>query len=187
MPSTEVRGKGFSLYGAISPCLKGNGYFEIHKSTNSEDHMTFMRNIQDRIRASYRQKRLALIFDNHKAHFGEKKREIYAQFAEEHPIPVYSCELNGPIETAWSVIKARVVPKITQLQLQKQCTREKCIEAVKEEISLISSKTWANLCRAHYATLSELLQQRHKDYYEWANQPAPEQGGKEEEGQVIKT
>ena len=52
-------------------------------------------------------------------------------------IPAYSCELNQPIETAWSVIKRRVRPKFTELLLKLQMTRDKGIEITKKEIKNI--------------------------------------------------
>ena len=33
VPSTQIRGAGFTLMGALSHCLEGNAYFEVHKST----------------------------------------------------------------------------------------------------------------------------------------------------------
>ena len=46
IPYTENRGEGFTLMGAISNCLKNNGYFEIHKSTKGSCVINFMTNIQ---------------------------------------------------------------------------------------------------------------------------------------------
>ena len=74
-----------------------------------------MDNIQSQIKPQYRDKRLILVIDNHRAHKGDLKLEKMNQFCEVHWIPPYSCELNGPIETTWSVIKQRVVPKFTKL------------------------------------------------------------------------
>ena len=87
--STQERGKGWTLFGAISPCLRGNAYFEIHHSTKGVYFEEFMTNIQARIRPEYRQKRLVLIADNHKAHQGEHRRALVEQFAELHFIPPY--------------------------------------------------------------------------------------------------
>ncbi len=77
--------------------------------------MDFMKNIQAQIKSQFRNKRLILVADNHGAHKGDSKLAILEQFCEVHWIPTYSCELNGPIETAWSVIKQRVIPKFTKL------------------------------------------------------------------------
>ena len=75
--------------------------------------MNFMKNIQAKIKPAYRQKKLIMVLDNHGAHTGKEKVELMSEFCEVHFIPSYSCELNGPIETTWSVIKSRVIPKIT--------------------------------------------------------------------------
>ena len=118
IPSTYARGTGFTLYGAVSPCLKGNAYFEIHKSTKGEFYMSYMKNLKEQILPEYKHKRLILVIDNHTAHGGPAKLEITNQFCEVHRIPVYSCKLNEPIEAAWGYIKRRVIPKFTELQLK---------------------------------------------------------------------
>jgi hypothetical protein len=118
IPSTKTRGEGFTLFGAISNCLESNGYFEVHKSTKGTCVIEFMTNIQNHIRPEYKDKRLILVADNHSSHKGPSKMEVMSQFCEVHFTPTYSCELNGPIETAWSVIKRRVIPKFTKLQLR---------------------------------------------------------------------
>ena len=97
------------MMGAISHCLKNNGYFEVHKSTKGTCVIEFMTNIQRHILPEYRGRQLILVADNHSAHKGPTKIEVMNQFCEVHFIPPYSCELNGPIETAWSVIKSRTV------------------------------------------------------------------------------
>ena len=124
IPSTKERGKGFTLFGAISNCLEGNGYFEVHRTTNSLNFIEFMTNIQSEIKPAYRNKRLILVADNHGAHKGPSKMAVLEQFCEVHFIPTYSCELNGPIETCWSVIKKRVIPKFTKLQLKMTSSRQ---------------------------------------------------------------
>ena len=128
IPYTENRGSGFTLMGAISHCLKNNGHFEVHKSTKGACVIEFMKNIQKHILPAYRDKRLILVADNHSSHKGPTKIEVMNQFCEVHFIPVYSCELNGPIESAWSVIKSRTIPKFTKLQLKMKSSREACIK-----------------------------------------------------------
>ena len=76
IPSTKLRGSGFTLYGSISNCLKGNGYFEIHNSTKGPYFIEYMTNIQNQIKPEYRNKRLILVTDNHKAHKGPTKLEV---------------------------------------------------------------------------------------------------------------
>ena len=98
--------------------MERNGYFEVHKSTKGTCVIEFMTNIQNHIRPEYRGKRLILVADNHSSHKGPSKIEVINQFCEVHFTPIYSCELNGPIETAWSVIKSKAIPKFTKLQLR---------------------------------------------------------------------
>ena len=164
MPSTEERGQGFTLYGAISPCLKDNGYFEVHNSTKGPYYIEFMRNIQHQILPSFKNKRLILVADNHGAHKGATKMAICNQFCEVHFIPPYSCELNGPIETAWSVIKRRVIPKFTKLQLKMKSSRAACIACLKKELLTIEPAIYSNLMRSHYCYLTTLLEKARVDY-----------------------
>ena len=88
------------------------------------------------------------------------------QFCEVHFIPVYSCELNGPIESAWSVIKKRTIPKFTKLQLKMKSSREACIEQLKKEIKKVEPEIFSNLLRSHYCYLTTLLEQAAKEYQE---------------------
>ena len=90
--------------------------------------------------------------------------ELLEQFCEAHFIPPYSCQLNGPIETAWSVIKARVIPRFTQLQLKMQSSREKCIDLLKKELPKIEPQIFQNLLRSHYCYLTLLLEEARADY-----------------------
>jgi transposase len=113
-----------------------------------------MKRIQQHILPAYSKKRLICVIDNHMAHRGPAKEEVLDQFCETHFIPTYSCELNGPIETAWAIVKKRVIPKFTQLQLKKTSTREKCIEVLKKELQKIEPSTFANLQRSHYCYLT---------------------------------
>ena len=154
VPIPQNRGSGITLFGAISHCLQNKGYFEVHHSTNGDSVINFMTNIQAHILPEYRHKRLILCIDNHSAHKGPTKIEVMEQFCEPHFIPVYSCELNGPIETAWAVIKRRVVPKIMELQLKKQGGREACVALLKKELSEIEPEVFGNLLRSHYCYLT---------------------------------
>ena len=95
-----------------------------------------------------------MVIDNHNAHRGQKKEEILDQFCETQFIPTYSCELNSPIETTWAIVKKRVIPKFTQLQLKKKSTRERCIEVLKKELTKIDPSTFENLLRSHYCYLT---------------------------------
>ena len=75
-----------------------------------------------------------------------------------------SCELNGPIESAWSVIKRRVLPLFTKLQLRMKSSRAACIECLKKELKKIDPSVFANLMRSHYCYLTSLLEKAKADF-----------------------
>lgn len=77
---------------------------------------------------------------------------------------VYSSELNGPIETVWSVLKRRCLSKFTKIMLRKKFSREACISTVEKEISHMEKQTFVNLCRVHYNDIGELIQKIKTDY-----------------------
>ena len=129
-----------------------------------------MTNIQSHILPEYRDKPLKLVIDNHSAHKGPTKIAKLEEFCEVHFIPTYSCQLNGPIETAWSVIKKRVIPKFTMLQLRMKSSRQACIDQLKKELKKIEPEIFSNLLRSHYCYLTELLEQA-KTEYEAINGP----------------
>ncbi len=81
-----------------------------------------------------RSKRPVLVLDNLRAHKGEDRMRIMNRFAQVRFIPAYSCQLQGPIEAVWSVVKRRVRPKFAELQLRDQCTRARCIELVQKTL-----------------------------------------------------
>ena len=91
-----------------------------------------------------------LVLDNHRSHKGSSQLELLNQFCEPHFIPPYSCELNGPIERCWAVVKRRVLNKFTKLQLRRTSSREACIRLVEEEIRSIEPQLFHNLLRSHY-------------------------------------
>jgi transposase len=116
--------------------------------------MEFMKNIQSHILPEYAHKRLILVLDNHRSHYGLLKASILNEFCETHFIPTYSCALNGPIETCWSVVKKRVLPKFSKLQLRLTSSREACIAVLKKELRSMDPSTFANLLRSHYCYLT---------------------------------
>ena len=77
------------------------------------------------------------MLDNHSAHKGKDRMAIIEKYFEVLFIPAYSCELNQPIETAWSILKRRVKTKFTELLIKKTLTRDKSIEIVRKEFKLI--------------------------------------------------
>ena len=128
VPAPKTRGKGWTVYGAVSTCLRyRNSYFEIGKSTNKIEFSSFIENLAKQVKAEHREPKPLLVLDNHAAHKGNRV-DLMKQYFTVQFIPAYSCELNQPIETAWSVLKRRVKIKFTKLLIRKTLTREKSIE-----------------------------------------------------------
>ena len=92
------------------------------------------------------------------------------QFCEPHFIPPYSSELNGPIETCWSVVKKRVFYKFTKLQLRKEFSRDACIKLVQDEIKSIEPQIFLNLLRSHYGYMQGLIDEAYASW-ELENKP----------------
>ena len=86
------------------------------------------------------------------------------QFAQVQFIPAYSCQLQDPIEAVWSLVKRRVRPKFTELQLRDQCTRARCIELVQQTLEEVEEATFANLLRVHYSYLVKTFRQAEAEY-----------------------
>ena len=89
------------------------------------------------------------MLDNHGAGKGDREKLMKEYFYPKY-LPPYTSELNGPIETAWSVLKRKSINKFTKLLIRKECTKKKCIEVVKKEIGKIERQTFINLLRAHH-------------------------------------
>ena len=163
LPIPRGQRRGFSLYGCIGSCVRGGAYFEVHDSSNKEDFMAFMRNLEGQLIQPElpvtRRKRPVLVLDNLAAHKGADRLLIMERFAQVQFIPAYSCQLQGPIEAVWSLVKRRVRPKFTELQLRDQCTRARCIELVQQTLEEVEVATFANLLRVHYRYLVRTFQQ----------------------------
>ena len=106
---------GFSVYGAVSECIKGGGYFEIHDSSNKEDFCGYMKRLGKKLISLPGSLKPICVLDNLSAHKGPDRRAIMNKFCKAEFIPTYSCELNGPIETLWAILKRRVLPRFTKL------------------------------------------------------------------------
>jgi hypothetical protein len=65
---------GFTVYGAVGNCIKGNGYFELHDSSNKIDFMAYMKRLGNHVIRKRRQEKPILILDNLAAHLGPEKR-----------------------------------------------------------------------------------------------------------------
>ena len=62
IPAAKKRGKGFTIYGAISNCLKNrNSYFTIGDSTNKIDFIQFMKELKNQIKVSCRDPKPILV------------------------------------------------------------------------------------------------------------------------------
>ena len=75
-----------------------------------------------------------LVLDNLNAHKGADRKAIMDRFCIPMFIPTYSCELNGPIETVWSILKRRVLPRFTKLLVRKSGNKSKLKALVKDEL-----------------------------------------------------
>ena len=84
-------------------------------------------------------------------------------------LPPYTSELNGPIETVWSILKRKGISQITKLLIRKTCTKRMCIKAIEKEIRKIERETFLNLLRAHYDDIQKLIEKIDTDY----NMPMP--------------
>ena len=113
IPIAADRGSAFTVYGTIGNCIINNGYFEIHKSTNKIDFMSYLENLQTQIIPT--EELPVFVYDNHRAHIGEDRLAILNRFCKPMRSVAYSCFLNQPVESAWSCIKARAIPLFTQL------------------------------------------------------------------------
>lgn len=115
VPVNSDRGKNFTIYGSVGACLiNQHSYFEIHDKTNKIDFMSYIENLGTQIRPGLCMKPW-LILDNHRAHVGKDRMLLMERFFEVKFTPPYSCELNQPIESTWSTLKSRVLPKFTKL------------------------------------------------------------------------
>ena len=128
VPAAKVQGAAFTVYGAVGECIQDKCfYYEIHDSTNMDDFKQFIQNLAAHLVPQLGGVKPVLVLDNHSAHRGADRRELMEQFFKVEYTPVYSCELNGPIESVWSVLKRKCLSKFTKLMLRKRCSRETCI------------------------------------------------------------
>ena len=87
------------------------------------------------------------------------------KFCKAEFIPTYSCELNGPIETLWAILKRRVAPRFTKLIIQGEANKSKLRAIVKDELlRKIDKQIYSNILRSHYPYLQELLTKAGKEY-----------------------
>jgi hypothetical protein len=65
VPAAKSRGKGWTVYGGISTCLRyRNSYFEIGTSTNKLEFKEFINNLGKQIKAEFRNPKPILVIDN---------------------------------------------------------------------------------------------------------------------------
>ena len=123
------------MYGTVSNCLKNKGYFELHKSSNKIDFISYMKNLEKQIVRQPGDLMPVLVLDNLAAHRSQEARDILTKFCQIEFIPTYSCELNGPIETVWSILKRRVLPRWTKLLIRKDANKAKFKAIVRDELN----------------------------------------------------
>ena len=142
---------GFTVYGAVSQCIKNGGFFEVHESSNRDDFCGFMKRLKKRVRTLPGEQKPICVLDNLSAHKGPDRREIMNKFCKSEFIPTYSCELNAPIETLWAILKRRVAPRFTKLIIRGKANKKKLKALVKDELhNKIDKQIYANILRAHY-------------------------------------
>ena len=157
---------GFTVYGAVGDCILGNGYFELHDSSNKIDFMAYMKRLGTQVIRKRGKEKPILILDNLAAHIGPEKRKIMRVFSSPEYIPTYSCQLNGPIETCWAILKRRVLSRFTKLLIRKTGNKAKLKEIVLDELhNKIDKQIYSNILRAHYPYLQELLDKAHAGEY----------------------
>ena len=140
--------------GTVSDCLVNKGYFELHKSSNREDFQSYLKNLEKQIVRKPGDLEPILVLDNLAAHKSKETRAIMEKFCKPEFIPTYSCELNGPIETVWAILKKRVLPRWTKLLIRKNGNKEKLKALVRDELdNRIDKQTYVNVLRAHYPYL----------------------------------
>ena len=156
---------GFSVYGSVSQCIKNGGYFEIHESSNKDDFCGYMKRLSKKIIKVPGELKPICVLDNLSAHKGPDRREIMNKFCKSEFIPTYSCELNGPIESLWAVLKRRVLPRFTKLIVRGKANKTRLKALVRDELhNKIDKQIYANILRAHYPYIQELLTKAGKDY-----------------------
>jgi transposase len=75
-------------------------------------------------------------------------------FSSPEYIPTYSCQLNGPIETCWAILKKRVEARFTKLLIRKTGNKAKLKAIVRDELdNKIDKQIYLNILRAHYPYL----------------------------------
>ena len=130
-PLNQLRGSGVTILGAIGECLP-KGVFVLAPTTNREHVMDFFKKLRSVVTPNpmtpkVRQKKLVVVLDNHRAHYGLDVRNLASQLNMELLfLPPYCPELNS-IESLWSIIKGRIKTqliscsgrKITQKDFEK--------------------------------------------------------------------
>ena len=97
------RGQGITVIGAISEQLS-KPLFMLAKSTNSEEFMTFLKQLRGRF-SSQKDRVIHLVLDNAAAHHNNFVKLLAARLKIELMfLPAYTPELN-PIEALWGIIK----------------------------------------------------------------------------------
>ena len=91
IPLNTNRGRSFTIYGAVSDCLRTKFYSELHDSTCKVDFITFIENLAAQVIPGQKP---VLVLDNHAAHTSQATRQVMERFFTVEFIPPYSCELN---------------------------------------------------------------------------------------------
>ena len=125
---------GFTVYGSVGLCIKDGGFFELHDSSNKHDFCEYMKRLSKKIIKVPGGLKPICVIDNLSAHKGPDRRAIMNKFCKTEFTPTYSCELNGPIETLWSILKRRVLPQFTELIVKGTANKTMLKALVRDEL-----------------------------------------------------
>jgi hypothetical protein len=66
IPQNPERGSGWTIIGCMGDAILNGGHFEIHRSTNTECFMSFLRALKTKLRPECGDKQIVMVLDNHK-------------------------------------------------------------------------------------------------------------------------
>ena len=100
-----------------------------------------------------------------RAHKGNECKDLLNSFSQLFYLPPYTSSLNA-IETYWSVLKMKLRKEFTRVQLELKASRERCMQICRDELEKVDPQVLANLQRAHYKDIHQLLMQATAEWEE---------------------
>ena len=130
-----TRGENFTLIGALTGPLEHKFLYQIYKTTNSSNTVSFIKYLLTQFDPdALQEKKLVLVLDNHRAHHSNAVRDLTeGKNIEILFLPPYSCRLNS-IETVWAQVKQKwaklVLTKMGKLTVEegKEELKEICFK-----------------------------------------------------------